>query len=211
MKRSSDQPTTTKQGPEMNLTRTIVTTAIALLPAVALAQSAAVQIQRDINQQQRIQQGLQSGELTTQEAARLEREEAAVSRMQARALSDGKLTEAERARIDHAQDRVSRHIYAEKHDAQKGDPDSPSSQRMQAAVQRNINQNVRIREGIESGELTQREVAKLQRGQARIEQREARAGSDGHIGPREHHRLQRAENRQSARIYREKHDRQARR
>lgn len=196
----------------MKLTKTLIAAAmLGALPFAANAQTAASEVQRDINQQQRIQQGLKSGELTTREAARLEREEAAVSRMQSRALRDGTLTDAEKARIQNAQDRVSRDIYREKHDAQKGDPNSVSSRRMQADVQRNINQDRRIEQGIQSGELTNREVGKLQRGQARDEAREARAGADGFVGPNEQRRIQQAENRQSRQIYRQKHDQQTRR
>src|SRR2546422_5266246 len=158
-------------------------------------------IQRDVNQQQRIEQGLKSGQLTTREAARLERD-------QARAMQDGKLSPAEKARLAREQNKVSRDIYREKHDAQTGDPNSPSSQRMQADVQRNVNQQRRIEQGVASGELTNREAARLERGQARDNAAQARAGADGKVGPHEQRRLQRQENRQSRRIYREKHDAQ---
>jgi hypothetical protein len=131
-------------------------------------------------------------------------------RAQSRALKDGKLTDAEKARIERAQNRVSRDIEHEKHDAQRGDPNSASSRHMQADVQRNINQQQRIEQGIKSGELNNREVAKLERGQSRIERKEARAGADGHVSRGEQHRIQSAENRQSNRIYREKHDGQVR-
>lgn len=174
----------------------------------ALAQSGT--IQRDVNQQQRIEQGLQSGQLTTREAARLEREESVVERDQARALRDGKLTDAEKARLAREQNRVSRDIYREKHDAQTGNPNSASSQRMQADVQRNINQQRRIEQGVASGELTNREAAKLEAGQARDSRLEARAGADGHVSAAEQRRVQRSENRQSRRIYKEKHDAQQR-
>jgi hypothetical protein len=195
----------------MKTTRHLMAAAVlAALPLGALAQTTASEVQRDVNQQQRIEQGLKSGELTTREAARLEREEATVNRMQSRALKDGTLSAAEKARIERAQNRVSHDIYREKHDAQKGDPSSASSQRMQADVQRNLNQQQRIEQGIKSGELTNREVANLERGQSRVEKREAHAGADGHVSAAEQHRVQSAENRQSARIYRQKHDRQVR-
>jgi len=167
-------------------------------------------VQRDVNQQERIEQGLKSGQLTTREAARLEREEAKVERDQARALRDGTLSPAEKARLAREQNKVSRDIYREKHDAQTGDPNSPSSQRMQADVQRNVNQQRRIEQGVASGELTNREAARLERGQARDNAAQARAGADGKVGPNEQRRLQRQENRQSRRIYREKHDAQQR-
>ncbi|UUZ55732.1 hypothetical protein LP419_09440 [Massilia sp. H-1] len=46
---------------------------------------------------------------------------------------------------------------------QTGNPNSASSQRMQADVQRNVNQQTRIENGIKSGELTNHEVAKLEK------------------------------------------------
>jgi hypothetical protein len=182
----------------------------AAFAAPALAQTTGEIVQRNVNQQERIEQGLQSGQLTTGEAARLEGEEARVEKLESRALKDGKLSAEERARIDRAQNQMSRDIYREKHDAQVGNPNSPSSQRMQADVQRNINQQQRIAQGIKSGALTNREVGKLERGQARDNAMQYRAGRDGYVGPHEQRHIQSAENRQSARIYREKHDAQKR-
>jgi hypothetical protein len=177
----------------------------------ALAQTTGTVVQRNVNQQARIEQGLQSGQLTTREAAKLEGEESRVEKMESRALKDGKLSSDERARIDRAQNQVSRDIYREKHDAQVGNPNSPSSQRMQADVQRNMNQQQRIEQGVKSGSLTNREVGKLERGQARDNAMQYRAGRGGHVGPNEQRHIQSAENQQSRRIYREKHDAQAKR
>jgi hypothetical protein len=174
--------------------------------AGAFAQAGTVQ--RDVNQQQRIEQGPKSGQLTTKEASRLEGEEARVERDQARAMKDGKLTPAEKARLSREQNNVSRDIYREKHDAQTGNPNSASSQRMQADVQRNINQQQRIEQGVQSGSLTTREAGKLERGQARDSRTEARAGADGQVSKGEQRRIQHAENRQSKKIHREKHDAQ---
>ena len=185
----------------------------ALFTAASLpvfAQTVQTEVDRNVNQQQRIEQGLKSGQLNTREAARLEREEAKVDRMQSRALRDGKLSPEEAARIKAEQNKVSRDIYREKHDAQTGNPNSASSQRMQADVQRNVNQQERIANGVKSGELTNREVGKLEEGQARVNRVEANAGRDGHVGPNEQRRIQRAENTQSARIYNQKHDAQKR-
>ena len=133
----------------------------ASLGAAAQTTPAATTVQRDVNQQERIEQGLKSGELNTREAARLERQEAVVSHMQARALKDGDITPAERARLMAAQNHVSRNIYGEKHDGQTGNPNSASSQRMQADVQRNANQEARIQQGLSSGSLNGQEAARL--------------------------------------------------
>jgi hypothetical protein len=176
--------------------------------AGAFAQAGSGTVQRDANQQNRIEQGLQSGQLNTREAARLEREQSQVERDQARAMKDGKLSPAEKARLAREQDKVSRDIYREKHDAQTGNPSSASSQRMQADVQRNINQQNRIEQGVQSGQLTTREAGRLEAGQARDNAAQARAGADGKVTQREQRRVQSAENKQSQRIHREKHDRQ---
>lgn len=181
-----------------------------LATAGAHAQTAATTVQRNINQETRIEQGLQSGALNTKEAAKLQREEVRVDQMQANALKDGKLTDAEKARLNAAQNKVSHDIYGAKHNAVTGNPNSASSKRMQADVQRNINQQQRIEHGIQNGSLTNHEVAKLERGQARVARKEARAGADGHVGAAEQARIQRSENRQSKRIYKEKHDAQVR-
>src|SRR5260221_12021715 len=90
----------------------------AIAAALGLAFSGAVlaqagTIQRDVNQQNRIEQGLKSGELHTREAARLEREEARVARDQARAMQDGKLSPAEQARLAREQNKGSRDVYRE--------------------------------------------------------------------------------------------------
>jgi hypothetical protein len=194
---------------------------VSLLAASAFAQTAtttvttpgaapAVQqeVARDVKQQERIEQGLKSGELTTKEAAKLEREEKAIDNTEARALKDGKLSPRERRQIARMQDKASRDIAAEKHNARVGNPDSKSSRRMQADVQRNINQQQRIEAGVQSGALTKKEAGSLEHGQARVAGAEAAAGADGRIGPREERSIQHKENRQSKRIFRQKHDAQ---
>jgi hypothetical protein len=179
----------------------------ALLSTSVMAQTTQEIIQRDVNQEKRIDQGLKSGELTTKEAGKLEREESRVDKLQTKALSDGKLTDAEKRRIEQEQNRVSKDIYREKHDAQTGDPNSASSKRMQADAQRNVNQQERIEQGVRSGELTKKEVGNLERGQAHVDHKETRAAADGHVGTGEQHAIQNAENQQSKKIHREKHNR----
>src|SRR5919204_1871478 len=165
----------------MRFTHNVVAAALSLAFAgAAFAQAGTVQ--RDVNQQQRIEQGLQSGQLNTREAARLEREEARVERDEARALRDGKLSPAEKARLAREQNRVSRDIYREKHDAQTGNPNSASSQRMQADVQRNVNQQQRIQNGMQNGSLTNHEAARLEAGQSRTDRKIANSAANGHVG-----------------------------
>lgn len=176
------------------------------LSSAAMAQTVGTETQRDLNQQQRIEQGLKSGQLSTGEAARLERGEARIDRMESNALKDGTLSPAEKARIQQAQNAESRQIDRLDHNGVTGNPQSASSQRMQADVQRNINQEARINQGVKSGALTNREVGRLEHGQARVDRGEARAGADGHVGAGEQHAIQHAENVQSKRIWHKKHN-----
>lgn len=181
-----------------------------LLAAPVFAQTVAAEVQRDVNQQQRIESGLKSGALTTREAAKLEGEQSRIDSAEAKALRDGKLSAAEQRRIQRMQNKASRDINAEKHDTQTGNPDSASSKRMQADVQRNVNQQQRIENGINNGSLTNRETGALEGGQARVARKEARAGLDGNASAHEQRKIQRAENRQSRRIHHEKTDAQPR-
>ncbi len=177
---------------------------LTLASTAALAQGAAATVQRDVNQQSRIEQGLRSGSLSTKEAGRLEREESHVDRMQANALRDGKLSPAERQRLHQAQDKVSQDIEVAKHNGVSGNPNSASSQRMQADVQRNINQERRIEQGVRSGELSGGETARLERNQAHVGRMEARAAANGHLGRGEQIAIQHEENKQSHRIHKAK-------
>src|SRR5262245_5714527 len=77
--------------------------------------------------------------------------------------------------------------------------------------ERQRNQRERIRQGVRSGELTRAEAARLRRQEAQIRRNEARARqSGGEFTPRERARIQRQLNRESRRIYRQKHDAQDR-
>jgi uncharacterized membrane protein YebE (DUF533 family) len=88
------------------------------LPALAQTASTPRIDQRQANQQQRIDQGVQSGALTQQEAARLQHGQEHVQNLENKATADGKVTAKERARIEHAQDVQSRRVYRQKHDRQ---------------------------------------------------------------------------------------------
>ncbi|MFO1428470.1 MAG: hypothetical protein U1F11_16165 [Steroidobacteraceae bacterium] len=77
--------------------------------------------------------------------------------------------------------------------------------------QRQENQQQRIANGIESGQLNAREAAHLEHGEARLERHEAYAKSDGVVTGRERAALHAEANSMSRRIHRQKHDAQGRR
>jgi hypothetical protein len=179
---------------------------IALGSASAFAQSTASTVQRDVNQQTRIENGLKEGSLSTKEAGRLEKEQSRIDRLQAKELKDGKLSPAERQQLSRAQNNASRDIKAAESNSVRGNPESKSSERMQADVQRNVNQEKRVEQGVKSGELSNHEVGKLERGQAKVTKTEAQAARNGHVGRHEQAAIQHKENVQSGKIYDKKHN-----
>lgn len=74
--------------------------------------------------------------------------------------------------------------------------------------QRQVNQEARIQQGERSGALTQHEANKLERGQQHVQNMENRAIADGKVTMKEKGRIEHAQDVQSRRVYREKHDRQ---
>ncbi len=109
----------------MKMSRTIQVIALAAagitftLPAAA-AQPQEVQ-QRKENQQDRISQGVKSGQLTPGETAHLENREAGINRetRHMRAADNGHLTAKDRKIVNRQQNRVSRNIYRDKHNARR--------------------------------------------------------------------------------------------
>jgi hypothetical protein len=83
----------------------------------SLSASAAEVDRRQRRQQERIAEGVKSGELTPGETARLEKKEAAIHQevKQERAANGGRLTPAERRQVNRQENRVSRQIYRAKH------------------------------------------------------------------------------------------------
>src|SRR5437879_13385370 len=95
----------------MKAAATVIAVAVAgLFPVAASAQTVGSEVQRDVNQQRRIEQGLKSGSLNTREASQLESGEARIERMEANAAKDGTLSPAEKARTQRDKNQESRQI-----------------------------------------------------------------------------------------------------
>ena len=90
------------------------------LTALTAAAPAEARInQRQNRQQQRIANGVNSGQLNARETNRLDRREDHIANYEARSRADGGgLSGRERYRIERMQDRTGRAIYRQKHDAQ---------------------------------------------------------------------------------------------
>ena len=101
----------------------IVIASATFLPAYAQDQAAPhqpgrIQMRRE-NQQDRIVQGVASGQLTARETANLEHKEAKLNRetRNDRKANGGTLTAQERRQINRQQNGLSRNIYRDKHNA----------------------------------------------------------------------------------------------
>jgi Skp family chaperone for outer membrane proteins len=163
---------------------------------------------RQHNQQERIQQGVRSGELTRRETARLREEQRDVRQLERAYKSDGTLTAGERADLHHEQNQASRDVYRQKHDEQ----DRPGASTVPAAVrdpgvnQRQANQTGRIVQGVKSGELTHDEAQELRTERRDIRELEQSYKSDGALTKDERQDLHQQLNQQSQEIHEEKHD-----
>ena len=94
------------------------TTAALMLPA--MAQTSQSINDRKENQQDRIANGVQSGELTAGETKHLEKKEGELNQEEKdmRKLDNGHLTAADKATLNQQQNQLSKNIYKQKHDAQ---------------------------------------------------------------------------------------------
>jgi hypothetical protein len=108
----------------MNLSKLVLVASLTLTPAAIHAQTPPTPGQHDyninqrkVNQQDRIAQGVKSGELTAGETSRLEHQEAGINQEERgmRAQDNGHLTKADRQTIHQQQNQESRRIYRDKH------------------------------------------------------------------------------------------------
>jgi hypothetical protein len=160
--------------------------------------------QRKENQQDRIANGVKSGQLTAGETANLETKEAAINgeTKADRAANGGKLTSAEKTQINKQQNGVSKQIYQDKHNgntAQYGN---------NKVGQRRENQQDRIAQGVKSGQLTAGETAKLENQQKGINQqvKADRAANGGKLTAGEKKQVNNEQNAASKNIYNKKHN-----
>lgn len=177
-----------------------------MLPAMAQTSNPPATInQRKENQQDRIANGVASGELTAGETANLEKKESNLNKEEKlmRSEDNGKLTGADRKVLNQQQNQLSKQIYQDKHNAavQNTNPKSEVGKRAE-------NQQDRIAQGIKSGQLTAGEASNLERKEAGInrEVRNDRAANGGKLTPQERAQVNRQQNRLSNQIYAKKHN-----
>lgn len=186
----------------MKLNRGWVLVAGFLGCAAVFAQDPAVN-QRKENQQDRVANGVQSGQLTAGETKNLEGQEANLNRevRDDRQANGGKLTSAEKQQVNQQQSNLSNKIYADKHNS------NTAHYGNNEVGQRRENQQDRIAQGVRNGSLTAGQTSKLENRQQGINQKVSadRQANGGKLRPAEKQQVNHAQNRASRQIYRAKH------
>jgi len=143
-------------------------------------------------QQQRIAQGVKSGQLTARETSNLESKERAING-QVRAdkqANGGQLTSAEKAQVRGEHAGLSKQVYADKHNAAKDHFGNSEVGRRQE------NQQDRIAQGIQSGKLNANEATHLENREAGLNQevRNDLSVNGGALTPAERRQVNRQQN-----------------
>jgi hypothetical protein len=159
---------------------------------------------REDNQQDRIANGVQSGQLTAGETKSLESQESSLNHERAadRAADDGHLTAADRSQLNQQQNTVSHDIYQDKHNSTTAHYDNNE------VGQRRQMQQDRIANGIRSGSLSPSEASHLEGREQHINHEDAadRRANGGKLTGQEKARINHQQNRASGKIYQDKHN-----
>ena len=159
--------------------------------------------QRKENQQDRIANGTQSGQLTAGETKNLETKEAGINQEEKgmRAADNGKLTSADRTKLNNQQNHMSNQIYQDKHNA------NTAHYGNNEVGQRRQNQQNRIANGVRNGSLTPGQTAKLENTQQGINHEVSgmRQANGGKLTSADKKAVNQQQNKASKQIYNKKH------
>src|SRR5579863_10518292 len=157
---------------------------------------------REANQDQRIANGLRSGQMTSGEAARAECTQSNIDQQvhDDREANGGKLTGAERQQINGEQNQASRQIYDEKHNANTVKPNEVDN--------REANQQQRLANGLRSGQETSGEAARSNSNQSGVAQQvhNERVANGGALNQQQKAQVNKEQNANSRQIYKQKHN-----
>jgi hypothetical protein len=157
---------------------------------------------REANQDQRIANGLRSGQMTSGEAARAERTQSNIDQQvhNDRVANGGHLTTQERRQINGEQNAASRQIYNEKHNAATITPNAVNN--------REANQQQRTAQGLRSGQMTSGEAARTNQNQAAVAQQvhNDRVANGGALNAQQKAQVNKEQNKNSKQIHNLKHN-----
>jgi len=159
---------------------------------------------RKENQQDRIANGIASGQLTAGETTKIETQESDLNKEVAkdRAANGGNLTNNQKSQINGQQNKLSKEIYNDKHNA------ATQKYGSNEVDQRRQNQQSRIAKGVASGQLTAGETAKLEGKESKINKEVGadRKANGGNLTNNQKAQVNRQQNRVSKQIYNKKHN-----
>jgi hypothetical protein len=160
--------------------------------------------QREQNQQDRIANGIDSGQLTAGETRNLESRQANLNRevRDDRQANNGHLTQQERQQVNRQQNRQSHAIYQDKHNA------NVAHYGNNEVGQRRQNQQDRIANGLRNGSMNAGQTARVENREQGINQQihADRQANGGRLTGQEHRQINREQNRASRQIYHDKHN-----
>lgn len=163
-------------------------------------------VQREANQDQRIANGLRSGQMTAGEAARADQRQANINRQirNDRQVNGGVLTAQERQQINREQNGASRQIYNENHNGSRVAPNEVDN--------REANQQQRVANGLRNGDESSGEAARANEAQANLDRQiqNDRRGDEGRLTAQERRQVAHRQNNNSRQIYRQEHNRRER-
>lgn len=157
---------------------------------------------REANQDQRVANGLKTGQMTSGEAARAEQAQSHIDQQvhNDRAANGGTLTGQERQQVNGEQNAASHQIYNEKHNGNTVAPNEVDN--------REANQQQRSANGLRSGEETSGEAGRTNQHQSNIagQVHNERTANGGALNQQERQQVNHHQNNASHQIHQQKHN-----
>ncbi|HEY4355352.1 MAG TPA: hypothetical protein VGN16_06370 [Acidobacteriaceae bacterium] len=157
---------------------------------------------RETNQDQRIANGLRSGQMTSGEAARADQRQAQIDRQvhNERVANGGTLTNQQRQQVNREQNAASQQIYRDNHN---GNTVAPN-----AVDNREANQQQRTANGLRSGQMTSGEAARTNANQSHVDQQvhNDRVGNGGALNGQQRQQVNNEQNHNSQQVHNENHN-----
>ena len=160
--------------------------------------------QREQNQQDRVANGIDSGQMTAGETKNIESREANLNRevRDDRSADNGHLTQQEQQQINHQQNNLSHSIYQDKHNA------NVARYGNNEVGQRRENQQDRIANGLRNGTMNAGQTARVENREQGINEQDHadRQANGGRLTGQQKAQLNHQLNGTSRTIYRDKHN-----
>jgi len=167
--------------------------------------------QRLQDQKQRIQEGLRNGTLSRDQARQMWHHDQEIANQERKdmAANGGHLTKGEQNNLNKALNKNSQEISSDKHDGAQAGPGvvDPGHPRVNEVDQRLQDQKERIEQGVKNGTMTKQEARQAWHNDQRVanQERKDMAANGGHLTKGEQNNLNKALNKNSNKIYKDKH------